>query len=704
MGVRVGIDVGGTFTKAVACHPRGGEILARAVVPTTHASPVGVAAGVRDAIERVTEEIRVEALGAIELVSHSTTQAVNALLEGDTARVGVLGIGSRPHLRRARKRTSVGEIQIAPGRRLETVHEFLDASAGASADEIAGALERLTAQGAEAVCVSQAFGVENASLERMALELAARAGIPACAGHELSGLYGLELRTVTGAINAGILPAALRAAAVVEDVVAREAGGAPLLVMRGDGGSAAMKTMRSHPLLTAFSGPAASVCGALRHLALRDSVMVEVGGTSTNVTVVKGGRPALAYVRVLDHVTCVRSLDVRVGGVAGGSLVRMRQRGRRLRLAGVGPRSAHIAGLDYACFVRPEELAGARLRLIAPRPGDPAEYAVLEAPGGRRFALTPTCAANALDRVPAGSYSTGSGESARAAFAAAASGLGCEWRELAGELLRMAGEAVAALVRQAATDHELEPDLVVGVGGGAGAIVPRAAEALGSEWSLPRDAEVISSVGGALSLIRVEVERSTPNGSGVSLADIHREAEEAAVNAGAAPASVTTESEAVPERQAVRVVAHGSVALEAGSLPDDVALDGPALERAASDLIGAAAQAVSKNDFYAVWTAPNGGTAERFAVLDVRGTIAATGEGLVLVGSGEEVIEMLNDRLPALTRHVGPFAVAPGVRILHGTRLVDLTVISKPEAVLEAALRECHAAGGEPVVALIAGD
>ena len=703
MAVRVGVDVGGTFTKAVACDPSAGDVRARAVVPTTHASSIGVAEGVRQAIEQVAEQVRAQGIGPIEIVAHSTTQAVNALLEGDTARVGILGIGARPHLRRARKRTSVGEIPLAPGRRLETVQEFLDASTGASAQDVTRALERLVEQGAEAVCVSQAFGVENAAVERMALEIAGRIGLPACAGHELTGLYGLELRTVTGAVNAGILPAALRAAEVVDEVVRREAPDAPLLVMRGDGGSAGMQTMRSHPLLTAFSGPAASVCGALRHLAVRDGVMVEVGGTSTNVTVVKGGRPALAYVRILQHVTCVRSLDVRVGGVAGGSLVRVKRRGRGLRLAGVGPRSAHIAGLEYACFADRHDLEQARLRLIAPRPGDPEEYAALESPSGRRFALTPTCAANALGRVPPGSYSGAAGEdAARIAFAAAAREFGCEWRVLAEEVLRTAAAPVAALVRQAAADHRLESPLVVGVGGGAGAIVPSAAEQLACEWTVPADGEIISSIGGALSLIRVELERSTGNGSGNSVADLHREAEEAAILAGAAPATVRTESEAVPDRAALRVIAHGSVALRSGTLPNDALLDAAALARSARDLMGDAVRVISQNDYYAVCTAPNGGSAERFAVLDVRGTVAAKGQGVVVMGTADEVSTTLSERLPALTRHVGPFSVAPGVRILRGTRLVDLTVISKPDEVLEAALRECRAANGDPVVALIA--
>jgi N-methylhydantoinase A/oxoprolinase/acetone carboxylase beta subunit len=701
MAVRVGVDVGGTFTKAVACDVASGEVVARAVVSTTHRAARGVAEGVREAIEHVAADVRAGGFGPIQLVSHSTTQAVNALLEGDTARVGVLGIGHRPHLRRARKRTRVGRIQLAPGRELETLHEFVDAAEGADSATLGAALGRLLEQGAEAVCVSEAFGVEDASLEDRALEIAADMGLPACAGHELTGLYGLELRTVTGAVNAGILPAALTAAEVVEEAVRLETGGAPVLVMRGDGGSAGMEAMRTHPLLTAFSGPAASVCGALRHLAIRDGVVVEVGGTSTNVTVIKAGRPELAYVRVLEHVTCVRSIDVRVGGVAGGSLMRLGRRGRRTRLLDVGPRSAHIAGLRYACFAPPEALRGAELRLIAPRAGDPQEYATVQTAGGESFALTPTCAANALEGVPAGSYSAGNATAARAAFEAVARSLDTDWRTLAREVLDTAAAHISALAAAAIADHKLSGPVIVGVGGGAGALVPTAAAQLGLEATTPPDGEVISSVGDALSLIRVEVERTISNGRAHAVADLHREAEEAAITAGAAPASVRTESEAVPDRGAVRVIAHGSVALESGALPSDGEVGEEAVERAARDLMGEQAHVVARSAFYSVYAAPNGGATERFTVLDARGTVATAGEGLIVQGSAAEVSDALSERLPALTRHVGPFSVAPGVRILRGPRLVDLTVVSKPDEALAAALDECRMANGDPVVALI---
>ena len=87
MGVRVGADVGGTFTKAVAIDSVTGALAGRAVVPTTHGHRDGVSAGVVDVVAKLVADVGAD---SIELVTHSTTQAVNALLEGDTVPVGVL--------------------------------------------------------------------------------------------------------------------------------------------------------------------------------------------------------------------------------------------------------------------------------------------------------------------------------------------------------------------------------------------------------------------------------------------------------------------------------------------------------------------------------------------------------------------------------------------------------------------------------------
>jgi len=695
--VRIGIDVGGTFTKAVACTCSSGEIVARAVVPTTHASDGGVAEGVVQALRRVADEVLTRGLGPVQLVSHSTTQAVNALLEGDTSIVGVLGIGRRPDLRRARRRTAIGGVRLAPGRSLVTHHAFIDATNGIDRAQVAGAIQGLIDAGAEVLCVSQAFGVDDAGGEQLVVEVAQEMGLPAGAGHELTGLYGLEMRTVTAALNASILPNALHTAQVVEAAVALDAPEVPLLVMRGDGGAVGLDSMKRHPLLTAFSGPAASVAGALHHASVHNGVIVEVGGTSTNVCTIKNGRPVLSYVRVQDHVTCVRSLDVRVVGVAGGSLLRIGRRRGKPRLIDVGPRSSHIAGLTYSCFSSRDELEGATPRLISPRPGDPKDYLVLETASGRYVALTLTCAANALGEVADGSYATGDSAAALHAFRIAAEWLVTNATDLARAALDAATGKVARAVMEAGEEQKLTAPELVGLGGGAGALIPAVARATGWKWRIPPEAEVISSVGDALSLVRIEVERTLARPNAEAVMEVHREAHERALEAGAAPETIHLESEAVPDRGALRVIAYGSVSLEAD---DGSKVPSARAEDVVRSVLGKSAREVPSNEFYSVFVeGPHDGG--RFVVIDRRGAIAAQGRGTILVGSGGEVAGALEERITALVRHFGPIGVAPAVRILRSAGLIDLTLISSVDAVVEAALAECAVGHEENVVALL---
>lgn len=699
MPVRIGVDVGGTFTKAVACDAKTGEVVARSVAPTTHAGGRGVAEGVVSTLDEVIADVRA-AGEEVLLVAHSTTQAVNALLEGDTAVVGVLGIGRRPDVRKARRRTQPGDVSVAPGRKLVTRHAFLDATAGLERREVADAIRGLIEEGAEVICASEAFGVEDARGEFLALEVAADLGIPACAGHELTGLYGLEMRTVTAALNAGILPTGVRTARFVDEAVKGDLGDIPLLVMRGDGGAADTETLSRQPLVTAFSGPAASVSGALRHLSVEDAVVVEVGGTSTNVSVVRGGRPVLSYVRVLDHVTSVRSIDVRVAGVAGGSLIRARYRRGRLTVDEIGPRSAHIAGLPYCSFATEGELRDAQPKLIAPRPGDPDAYVVLENAAGRRFAPTPTCAANALGRVTAGAYAAGDVRAARIAFERLALAFGKDWRDLATEVLSAAASKVATVVAAAMEENKLASSLVIGLGGGAGVLIPTMSQSLGLDHVIPADAEVISSVGDALSLIRVEVERTLASPSSDALASVYREAEQAAVAAGASPSSLQVESESVPHKNALRVVATGAVALDSHAGVASGAMDLSRAEAVAAAKLGPGASLLTNDDFYAVF-ATGSGRRRAFAVIDRFGTIATSGEGQVLAGPPNEIAAQVEESMPRYVRHYGPVGVAPALRVLRGSKLVDLSLVSSPDKALAAVLDECASAHDGSIVVFI---
>ena len=149
------------------------------------------------------------------------------------------------------------------------------------------------------------------------------------------------------------------------------------MIMRSDGGVMDVREIERRPILTLLSGPAAGVAGALLYENLSDGLFVEVGGTSSDCSAIRGGRPQMRPARIGGHRTMLRTLDVRTLGLGGGSMLRVGSGG----IADVGPRSAHIAGCTYACFTDVARLDGARVEMLAPSPLDPNDYAVLVARG-----------------------------------------------------------------------------------------------------------------------------------------------------------------------------------------------------------------------------------------------------------------------------------------------------------------------------------
>jgi N-methylhydantoinase A len=681
--LRVGIDVGGTFTKAVAVCPATRELRAHAAVPTTHAHDQGVAQGVADALRSLLTRIDGD---SIELVAFSTTQAMNALLEGDVGRVGVLGLGEEPNLRPARKRTRVGAIGLAPDRKLETSHTFLDVTGGVDGDALDLALLAFAREGCRAVAVSAAFAVDDPDTEQFVSERAAAHGLPACAGHELSGAYGLETRTISAAINASILPVVERTTTLVAAALAEAGLDAPLLVLRGDGGAMSVGEFRRRPSFTIGSGPAAGVSAALHQLEIRDGIVVECGGTSSNVSVIKNGRPLLRTLRVMGRPTCVRSIDSWVVGAAGGSMARV---GRR-RLEDVGPRSAHLAELPYACFATPEDLADARLELRAPRAGDPADYAVICAAGGD-FALTATCAVNALGLAD-GSYAAGSRDAARLAFAPLAERLRTTVDEAATRVLDGAARRIADAAAEAAKQHAL-PDAVplIALGGSGEVLVARVAELLGRPMVRTEHPEVLSSIGAALSLVRVELDR---NGvSALDVPDLATEAETACIAAGAAPASITVETVYDEADRILRAVATGAAALETGAVGAEPADDRRRLEAAADalELAPADLTLLAANDFYRVFSENGSG---RVAVVDARAAIPVAEDArCVFAGEGADFLDRLRVELREHTRELGVATMLPRVVLVSGSRILDLSDARRPEDVLTAAERALDAPG-----------
>ena len=197
---------------------------------------------------------------------------------------------------------------------------------------------------------------------------------------------------------------------------------------------------------------AASVAGALLHLRVIDGIFIEVGGTSTNVCVIKDGKPEMRYVTIMQHPTCIRSLDVRVAGVGGGLLVRWSGR----KITDLGPRSAHIAGLPYSCFASPEDLEGGQIITFKPKEGDPIDYIAIESAGGKRFAITNTCAANALGLVPEGDYAKANQTSAKIALSILANRLGTTMEKATTMILDISAKKVLDIVEHVIKEYKLK--------------------------------------------------------------------------------------------------------------------------------------------------------------------------------------------------------------------------------------------------------
>src|SRR3977135_1548481 len=160
---RIGIDVGGTFTKAGLIDNASHDVVGRFSVLTTHSDPTGVAKGVVDVFRNVLVQSAVDPREVIFL-AHSTTQATNALLEGDVAKVGVIGMSTRVESLLAKSQSAMKPIELAPGRYMKPINRFLMKET-LTDQTIRKAIDELKAEGAKVIVASSAFGVDDNEAE-----------------------------------------------------------------------------------------------------------------------------------------------------------------------------------------------------------------------------------------------------------------------------------------------------------------------------------------------------------------------------------------------------------------------------------------------------------------------------------------------------------------------------------------------------------
>lgn len=557
MKVRIGIDVGGTFTDAVAINNETYELIGSVKAPTTHTAKEGVAAGIVEVLHKVMEQYSIKPED-VTFIAHGTTQATNAMLEGDVARVGVVTLGQGIQGAKSRSDTTIGNIELAPGKFLNSENNYVDTSSQNVDQAIRTALETLKNQGCTSFVAAEAFSVDDPARENRTVELCKEMGLPGTATNDISKLYGLKIRTRTAVVNASIMPKMLEAATMTDASIKSAGIESPLMVMRCDGGVMTVDEVRNRPILTILSGPAAGVAGALMYEKLTDGLFFEVGGTSTDISCVKDGKVMIRYAEVGGHKTYLNSLDVRTVGIGGGSMVEIKNG----KAVDMGPRSAHIAGLEYEVYTPAEKIVDPKLVAVRPMETDP-EYACIECANGVKVALTMAGAANLAGYVREEDYAFGNVEAARKAWKPLADNMGCSVEEAARKALAFAAAKNGKVARELMRDYGMDPQHTVFVGGGGGAatVVPHLAETMGHKFRIAQNAPVISTIGVALAMVRDMVERSVANPTDADIISVRREAEQKAIQNGAAPGTVEVSVEVDTQKNIIRAIAVGATEL-----------------------------------------------------------------------------------------------------------------------------------------------
>lgn len=710
--IRIGIDVGGTFTHAVALDHQSYEVIAHAVTPTTHSSRYSVSEG----IIKTFQDVLVQTGAAPEdvvFVAHSTTQATNALLEGDVAKVGVVGMGRGLEAIKAKTDTMIADIPLNESKALHTAHSFLNTDPKEFTQaKINQVIEELRKKGCSVIVASEAFGVDDPHREDMVTSLAQQLGLPATASHEISQLYGLKVRTRTAVINASILPKMTQTADMTNESIQRSGITAPLMIMRSDGGVMDIQQMRKRPILTLLSGPAAGIAAALMYANVSDGIFLEVGGTSTDISVIHNGKAMVKSASVGGHSTFLKTLDSRTVGIGGGSMIRIDSAGQ---VRDVGPRSAHIAGLTYLAFAEPEELQDARPVLAAPIEGDPPDHLMMENPAGKRFAVTLTDAAMMAGAVQPSDYAFGNLENVRLCFDKLSEEYGQPPQAFAEAVLDKAIQRVDATVQALLQDYQLDPKLLslVGGGGGCTTVVPWLSRHTGIRYVIADKAEVISAIGAAMAMLRDTVARTVIDPTPEDIAAIRRQAVDSLISMGAAPDSIEVQMEIDQQKNIVQATATGSLQMEQQDLGMGRASQEELSQIAADSLRVQPGQETLAGQTEGLFIFSSVRRVSRlfglfhrdeqdFRVLDRRGVVKLqVNNGQLLCTSGGRFSADLDAFLQKVSSYNDAGQILPEVFVLHGSRIVDLSSVLVHDQVMQLAALELEGAAPDTPICVL---
>jgi N-methylhydantoinase A/oxoprolinase/acetone carboxylase beta subunit len=306
------------------------------------------------AMAALTEDV---AARDISLVSVSTTLATNAVVEGHGSAAGVALIGFDAEMV---KRTGIA--QAFPGMPIASIAGGHDHNGDerVALDELAlKAWLNGNGEAVDAFAIASAFAIRNPAHERRAREIVAASGKPVTISTELSSALDAPRRALTTVLNARLVARLSGLIAAVERAMAEIGIVCPLMIVKGDGTLALAQSVAARPIETVLSGPAASLVGAQWLSGLRDFVMSDMGGTTTDLGVLSDGRPKVLEegAEVGGWRTMVRAADIRTLGLGGDSEIRIAMDGA----LSIGPQRVVPVALLGARFPEVLEMLAADL-------------------------------------------------------------------------------------------------------------------------------------------------------------------------------------------------------------------------------------------------------------------------------------------------------------------------------------------------------
>ena len=458
----IGIDVGGTTTDAVLI--RNGKVCSTAKVSTDHGNLLN---SLLEALDAVSRDVPPEQL---ERVVFSTTVITNLIAEGKTDRVALAlipGPGINPASYTFPDSFYLKGAMDYRGREIQPLDEA----------EIRRTVGLIRESGFSRAAIISKFGQRNPSHE-LRIEEIFREVYPGCKlelGHKVSGKLNFPRRIATAMLASATREHYQEFVEKIRKALEERNIRAPVYILKADGGTLPVEKSIEFPVETIFSGPAASTIGALALTPEgQTSVVVDIGGTTTDLALILSGKPLLASkgARLGGFLTHVQAFAVRSIAVGGDSVVRVKDQDTGTKLVTVGPDRAGPA----FCM------------------------------GGKE--TTPTDALKVL-----GLIEVGNPERASEAIKSTASTLGKSEAETASLIVDKAAQMIADAVNEMFLEWEQEPayriwevlqeknvrpENVVGIGGGAKGLIAEIAKKLDAKPVIPEYAEVGNAIGAAV--------------------------------------------------------------------------------------------------------------------------------------------------------------------------------------------------------------